>query len=121
MPGNVQATVRNGHVTLEGTVDWMYQKLAAESAVKYLQGVKGVMNYIAVKPQVSTREVKTRIEDALRRSAEVDARRVAVEAANGTVSLYGAVHSWAEKTQAERAAWAAPGVSKVDSHLVVVP
>lgn len=117
----IKVTVRDGWITLEGDVDWQFQKDSAESAVRYLAGVKGVFNLVTVKPKVSTTDVKTKIEDALRRAAEVDARRISVQTHNGTVELWGTVRSWAEREEAERAAWRAPGVTKVEDHLVVTP
>ena len=117
----IKLTVKDGWITLEGNVDWYYQKNAAEFAVKYLAGVKGITDNIKLKPQVSTIEVKDKIEDALKRSAEVDARRITVQAADGKVTLRGNVRSWFEKQEAATAAWAAPGVKEVSNQIVVVP
>jgi osmotically-inducible protein OsmY len=121
VPNRTTVTVRNGFLTLEGTVEWMYQKAAAGSAVMFVKGVKGVSNRILISPEASTGEVKIKIEEALRRSAEVDARRVRVDVDHSTVTLSGDVHSWTEKQEAERAAWAAPGVTHVENHIAVTP
>ena len=118
---HVTVTVANGWVTLSGTVNWNYQRDAAARTVRDLMGVKGVTNSIIVKPQVKTIDVRDKIEAAFKRSAEVDARRISVVADDGTVILSGNVHSWAERQEAERAAWAAPGVTLVDDRLTVVP
>lgn len=90
----IKVTVNNGWVTLEGEVEWHYQQQSAEKSVRRLKGVKGVSNLIQLKPSVSPAEVKRKIEEAFRRSAEIDAHRVTVEASNGTITLKGAVRSW---------------------------
>ena len=121
VPNRITVTVREGFLTLEGTVERMFQKTAAGSAVMYLKGVKGVSNRIHISPAASAVEVKTKIEEALRRSPEVEARRILVDVEHSTVTLSGDVHSWSERQDAERAAWAAPGVTDVQNHIAVTP
>lgn len=116
---DIKATVRSGWVTLEGQVEWNFQSQRAEQAVRRVRGVKGVSNLITVKPKVEPGEVRRQIEEALKRNAEVDARNIAVEANGGEVILKGRVRSWAERTEAERAAWRAPGVRRVDNQIIV--
>jgi osmotically-inducible protein OsmY len=111
--------VENGFIVLEGKADWYYQKAAAERAVRYLVGVKGVIDRIIIAPKASTTEVKSKIESALKRSAELDAKRITVDASDGRVTLRGTVRSWAERKDAEYAAWSAPGVKEVDDELIV--
>ena len=117
----VTVTVTNGWLTLNGTLDWQYQKDAAGRALHNLMGMKGLTNLITVKPQVKTIDVQDKIEAAFKRSAEIDARRINVVATDGKVILNCNVHSWAERREAERAAWAAPGVTQVEDHLAIVP
>lgn len=118
----IQVTVREGWVTLEGDVDYWYQKQAAERDVRGLQGVRGVINNIKVMaPRVSPAEVKAKIEKALERSAELDAKRINVETYDGTLVLTGKVRSLAEKEEAEAVAWSTRGVSQVENRIVVSP
>lgn len=115
----IQARVDEGWVWLEGQVEWQYQRSAAERAVRFLTGVKGVTNLISIKSRASAPDVKQRIESALKRHAEQDARNITVQAADGQVTLSGTVRSWAERTDAEHAAWSAPGVRKVVDRLSI--
>jgi len=117
----ITVTVSNGLVTLKGKVDWEYQRKAAANAIRDLTGVRGVTNTISLEPHISVIDVKAKIEAALKRSAEVDARRINVAAADGKVILSGNVHSWFERNEARHAAWAAPGVKDVDDRIAVVP
>ncbi|HEU4457484.1 MAG TPA: BON domain-containing protein [Longimicrobium sp.] len=117
--GAVQVTVKHGWVTLEGTLDWKYQRDAALAAVEHLTGVKGVTNLVTLKPRVIPREVERRIQSAFQRAASLDARHVHVETLGGRVILRGSVRSWAEREDAERAAWSLAGVTQVDNDLVV--
>lgn len=117
--GRVKVTVRDGMVILEGELDWKYQSTTAEDAVRRLSGVREVRNRVTVKPHVSTVDVRSKIEEALRRSGEVEARRISVDAVGGKVTLHGNVHSWHERSVAVQAAWRAPGVTHVEDLLLV--
>jgi osmotically-inducible protein OsmY len=117
----IKVTVRKGWVTLEGDVDWKYQSEVAEAVIRDLRGVTGVTNAVTVKAHVSTAQVKSQIDEALRRSAELDARRIQVQATDSKVILRGNVRAWMEREEAERAAWRAPGVSSVENHIVILP
>jgi len=118
---HIKVVVKNGWVTLEGKVEWQYQKNTAENAVRRIKGVKGVSNLIQLKPRAQPSEIKRKIQEAFRRNAEIDANRITVEANAGEVILKGTVRSWIEREEAERAAWAAPGVTKVEDRIVVSP
>ena len=116
----VKIIVRNGWLTLEGEAEWNYQKERFERAIRSIRGVKGLTNLIIVKPRVSPPDVKKKIEEALVRSAQVNADRIIVEVDGSKVTLRGTVRAWAERQEAERSAWAAPGVSKVDNEITVL-
>lgn len=116
---NITVTVRNGWLTLEGVVDWQYQRKAARDAVAYLTGVKGIINDVTLAQRPKAHDIKAEIEAAFRRNAEVSARRVQVETNNSTVKLVGEVATWAERAEAERVAWAAAGVTEVENDLTI--
>ncbi len=115
----VKLTVASGWITLEGNVEWDFQKRAGYNAVRDLLGVRGVINNIAVQPRVKPVEVKEKIQAAFHRVAQLDAEHVTVEAVGGRVTLRGTVRSWPEKEAAERAAWAAAGVTSIDNDIEV--
>jgi osmotically-inducible protein OsmY len=115
----IKVIVEDGLITLEGEVEWHYQRQRAEDAVQYLRGVRGVINLIEVRPRVAPVEIKRKVEEALRRAAEIDASRISVEANGSEVILRGTVRSWAEREQAEQTAWCAPGVARVDNRIKV--
>jgi osmotically-inducible protein OsmY len=117
----ISIAVRDGQVILKGHADWQFQKEAATRAVRNLTGVRGVTNHIAVEPRARVGDIQAKIEAAFRRSAEIDARRVKVTVQDSKVTLTGNVRSWAERQEAEQAAWAAPGVTQVEDSLAVIP
>lgn len=115
----VHVRVQKGWITLSGDVDWYFQRDAAEAAVRKLSGVTGITNAIMVKPQVRPADIKKRIEDALKRNAELEAEQIRVTVSGSHVTLQGKVKAWHERTVAERAAWATPGVSVVEDRLAL--
>ena len=118
-PGKVIPKVENGYITLTGEVNYDFQRRAAEKAVRYIPGVKGVINLVTIKPKVEPKEIKEKIEDALKRMATVDAENVQVEVQGSEIVLRGTVRSWAERHEAEKAAWSAPGVTSVKNYITV--
>jgi osmotically-inducible protein OsmY len=121
-PGRVKVAVEDGWVTLTGEVDWQFQRVEAESVVRSISGVTGVTNLIRVKRRTaSPADIKKEIENALIRTAQVDAKQIQVHVEDGHVTLSGTVRSWAERAEAEKAAWRAPGVTKVTNEIRVQP
>jgi osmotically-inducible protein OsmY len=121
---HLKLTVREGWLTVEGHVNWRYQSNAVDTAVRAVYGVKGVDNQIVIKPlavNVSAASVKTKIESAFQRHAHRDAKKIRVTVDDGVVTLEGEVPSWQEREDAQSAAWAAPGISRVDDRLIVKP
>ena len=118
---NIKVIVKDGWVHLEGEEEWQFQRDTAEKAVCRLRGVKGVSNLIKLKPRAQPSEIKRKIQEAFKRNAELDANRIVVEAKGSEVILKGTVRSWAELEEAERVAWSAPGVIKVENRIVVRP
>jgi osmotically-inducible protein OsmY len=121
IPDNsLQVKVQGGWVTLTGKVEWQYQKTAATDAVRGLAGVVGITNRIEIVPRASVSDVKKRIEDALKRSAEIEAQAIRVNVLDGgKVTLDGRVHTWSERSAVERAAWSAQGVNTVDDRITL--
>lgn len=117
----IKVRVERGWVTLEGEVDWYYQKEAAERAVRYLTGVKGVSNLITVRQRATPSDVKQKIKEALQRGAHFDADRITVEVEGNKAILRGTVRSYAEYRDAERAARNAPGITQVENRLTIEP
>lgn len=121
IPRGVQAAVRDGHVTLTGTVAWPFQKTHAEKIVRHIGGVRGVFNYLALAPRAVEGDVHHRITAALHRNANLDAKRIAVSVDGATATLTGTVSTWLERDSAARAAADAPGIGTVLNHIVVEP
>lgn len=117
----VKVQVSQGYVTLSGQVDWDFQRSAAEIEIRKLAGVAGVTNSISLKPRADGGDIKLRIEKALERSAEIEAKGIKVSVVDGRVVLDGKVRAWYERDVAERAAWGAPGVRAVEDHVTVGP
>ena len=119
IPETVQAVVHNGHLTLTGTVGWLYQKENAERAVRHIRGLRAVLNHITVTPRDSVRDVRNRIVKALHQNADLDARHIAVTVAGDTVTLTGTAGTWLQRDSAERAAANAPGIAHVENRIAV--
>jgi osmotically-inducible protein OsmY len=119
IPDSVQAAVHNGHVTLTGKVDWLFQKRQAEKAVHHIAGVRGVLNHITVVPRGGERDLRRRIVQTMHANADIDARHIKVTVAGGRATLIGTVRSWLQRNAVERAVADAPGVTDVDNRLLV--
>jgi osmotically-inducible protein OsmY len=118
-PDDVEITVREGRIILEGEVEWWHQKNSAETAVQYLAGVKGVNNLITIKPKLSSVGIETDIKSAFKRNALFDAKKIQVETSGSKVILRGRARNYGEREEAERVAWAAPGVHSVDNQVQI--
>ena len=118
---NVQAAVHTGHVTLTGTVEWLYQRQQAETAVRHIRGIQGIFNHISVTPKSGQRDVQRRIVRALHRNADIDAQHISVTVKDDTAILKGTVSSWMQHNAVEQAAGSAPGITRLDNQIVVVP
>lgn len=123
LPDTVKAVVRNGHVSLRGTVEWGYQQSEATRVVRHLAGVHGVTNLITIKPRLKPKaaDIEHRVVEAIERMADLDARSIWVTTSNGTVHLHGHVHSLSEKRTAGHAAASGPGVTQVKNDIFVTP
>ena len=118
-PGSAQITVRDGWITVEGEVEWWFQKTAAESVVQHLAGVRGVTNLITLRPKLASASVENAIRSAFERNALLDAKQIRVETSDSKLTLRGCVRNYSEREEAERVAWAAPGIFSVDNQLTV--
>ncbi|KDP85875.1 ornithine aminotransferase [Cupriavidus sp. SK-3] len=116
---DIKAVVRDGHVALKGEVEWDYQRRRAADTALRVSGVTGLTNEIEIKPKVKHEDLKREIDDAFKRNAEVNAQHIPVEAEGNKVVLRGTVRSWAEREEAERVAWLAPGVMRVDNRITI--
>jgi osmotically-inducible protein OsmY len=121
VPTTVQAVIHNGSVTLTGTVQASFQKREAEKAVRYIRGVRTILNHITLAPQAAERDLRRRITQALHRDANVDARHITLAVSGDTVVLTGSVATWLQRESAERAAADAPGITSVDNRLEIEP
>lgn len=117
----VKVVVSDGRATLEGELEFQYQKEAAVNAIRCVSGLVGIANNIRITRQATPADVKTKIISAFHRHADIDARRITIEEKDGAIVLSGSVRSWAEKDLAQKAAWSAPGISSVDNRLIVTP
>jgi osmotically-inducible protein OsmY len=119
--GSIKLVAHDGWITLDGQVEFWFQKSAVEDCLSGLRGVKGISNNISIRSKVSATNVQEKIEEAFRRRAQLDAKKITIKTADGTVTLEGQVQSWQERQRAELAAWQAPGVSQVIDNLSVHP
>jgi osmotically-inducible protein OsmY len=117
----IKITISSGRVSLSGELEWQYHRDAAMNAVRFLPGVVSISNQMTVKSRVSPKDLLDKIKSAFHRSADIDARRITIDAIDGKVTLHGNVRSWAEKEEAQDVAWAAPGVMAVDNMITVSP
>jgi len=117
----IRAVVEAGWLTLEGTVDWQFQKDAAGNAVKDITGLRGVSNLVHMKPYINVPVVRETVRKAFERNANVDSGRIIVETSGNKITLSGKARSWSEREEVERVAWCAPGVLVVEDNLIIAP
>jgi osmotically-inducible protein OsmY len=118
----IKVKVEDGVVRLDGEVEWEYQRTQAKLVIEDLAGIRYVLNFIKVKPQINATEIRNKINSAFKRSALIDSGKITIEVTGSNVCLKGKVRSYAEKEDAENAVWNAPGVASVDNRLeIVVP
>jgi osmotically-inducible protein OsmY len=118
-PKNIHVKVEKGFVTLGGTVEWHFQRSAAENSVRVLTGVTGIDNQLRIRPRMDALDIRQGIKEALERNAEIEAENIDVEVSSSHVALRGKVQSLRERVMAERAAWSARGVTAVEDHLTI--
>ena len=121
VPDTVQAAVHHGHITLTGTVESHFMRVQAEKAVRYIRGVRHVVNRITVVPKATGRDLRKHIAKALHRNAALDAARIEVSESHGVVTVKGAATTWLQRQAAERAAYDVPGITMVDNQIMVDP
>lgn len=116
---HIKIVAQNGWITLEGSVEWQYQRMAAEDTVRTIRGIKGISNKISIHAEGLKADIKDKIRSALVRNAQLDSNQIVIDVSGNKAILSGHVRSWSEKHQAEAATWAAPGIAAVENNIVI--